>query len=118
MPVTSVNFGSGWLYLAASDERSNDLDVLYLSRGAGETMYFHNIHVPLDMRQRSGELIAIPLVGRDAGDRVAIGEGMLIPHDRGIRLVSPHEPSKNKLRIRIIQQMRKVWVNLRFVADA
>jgi hypothetical protein len=109
--------GSGWLLLLASDERLNNLDVLQLSRAAGQTTFIHEIHVPVETRERIGELVAIPL--GNGGERISLGEGCIVPCNRGIQIISPDERKKNKLRVQLVQRLIRQgkFVVLEFLVD-
>jgi hypothetical protein len=110
MPIE--NLKSGWLYLEASGPDPNILDVLQLSF-TGSRMP-QGIHVPSRIDERNGELTATHITGDERGTVEVIGRGIILPFRGGIKIVSPDDWKRSRLKVGIIQSLRKTWINLRF----
>lgn len=117
MRIERVPLGSGYLWM---DDFNSE--TLYLAHNPGPKPFIAGIHIPVGAIQLSGELIAIPLVNKGdylVGEYISLGEGALLPYDRGIRIRSPENTRRNELKgARINRLIRaQVLVSLIFNAE-
>lgn len=110
MPVISEKLGSGWLALDEQPTGSLEPDTLRL-RMYATTPYTTGIHVPRSIDEQVGELIATIL---RSGERISLGEGMIVSYNGGIRILDPYEVRRSRLRVHVIIDLRD-FVALRFV---
>ncbi len=111
---------AGFLRLGLDDD-DTDYETLYLADGPGKYAFIPGIHVPNDVLQRYGELfVRFITTATDAsyraGERRNLGKGVLIPHQRGIRLRDRENPQRSMLHVTEIRSIMKaqVWVHLTF----
>lgn len=98
-PMVRIPLGRGWLSLDMPDDPTS-FDVLYLDATSGMHRYVHEIHVPVYLRNAIGELVA-----DDHGEDISLGKGMLVPYNRGIRLVDPKEPRRSTLKLFVVRRI-------------
>lgn len=102
--------GAGWLALDELPPGSFEPDTLQLHIYSSR-VYAPGIHVPRSIDHQVGELIATVF---RSGERVSLGEGVIVPHNRGIRILAPDDMRRSKLRVSVIVDLDE-FVALRFI---
>jgi hypothetical protein len=110
MAVINERLGSGWLALDDLPPGSLEPDTLRL-RIYATTPYAPGIHIPRSIDQQVGELMATAL---RTGELTSLGEGIMVPHKGGIRILDPYDSRRSKLRVSVIVDIHEM-VALRFI---
>ena len=101
--------GGGWLRVYPSTVDPGILEVLHLHV---PPQHIQEIYVPIPLWNKDGELHA--QVFRTSED-ITIARGLLLPCDRGVRMVDPTEHRRSRLKTLLIHQLRNEMVELHFI---
>lgn len=104
--------GSGWLAIDDQPPGPLEPDTLRLHNYRSRS-YAPGIHVPRSIDHQVGELIATV---RLTGAEVSLGEGIILSHNKGIRILDPYEIQRSRLRVSVIVDLDEL-VKLRFVTN-
>jgi len=104
-----LSFKSGWLVIEKSAIDPLGPDVLRFCMIKGVKK---EIHIPHAYRGEFGDLMV--RVFRTA-EKLTIGEGIIKPHDAGIRMLSRNDSRISTLKIRIIRSIENDLVELIFI---
>lgn len=112
-----VRLGAGYLFL-----HDDDQETIYLALAPGTEALIPGIHVAIGAIGRHGELEAMIVLNKQdylMGERVSLGSGIIMPHQKGIRLRAPDDPRKNKLKGAPIRRLIRhdVRVILEFLVE-
>lgn len=109
--LAPYTFRSGWIELTASRIDPSGPPILIFCE---HRTVRKPIFVPHAYRDQHGELRATVI---RTGERLAIAEGTLRPHDDGLRMLSPDDSRISTFKVRLIRSLAKDLVELWFIPD-
>lgn len=116
MRIERVSLGHGYLHMYDSDS-----ETLYLAGGPGKRAFIPGIHVPIGAIEAYGELLAISVVSRKdylAGERIALGEGVIRPYERGIRIRARENTFRSALNTAQINRLIRAEIPVNIIFNA